>query len=65
MIVDHLDSAGRLGFIGPVELSSTAFLFANLGHIPSDTWKSRFLSEALRFRAYYTGPDLAQVHQSC
>eukprot|EP00775_Hariotina_reticulata_P002071 gene2071-2391_t len=61
LVAMEQDVERRFGFIGPVELSSTAFLFANLGHNPSDFWKSRFLSEALRFRAYYTGPDLAQV----
>ena len=40
----------RFGFIGPVELSTSAFLFANLGHIPSESWRTRFLAEALKFR---------------
>lgn len=40
----------RFGFIGPVELSTSAFLFANLGHVPSESWRDRFLAEALKFR---------------
>lgn len=40
----------RFGFIGPVELSTSAFLFANLGHVPSEAWRERFLAEALKFR---------------
>lgn len=44
------DLERRFGFVGPVELSTSAFLFANLGHIPSGRWRERFLAEALKFR---------------
>lgn len=44
-----------------MELSTTAFLFANLAHLPSDGWKRRFMAESLKFRVYYTGGDLTQV----
>jgi hypothetical protein len=40
----------RFGFVGPVELSTSAFMFANLGHVPSERWRERFLAEALKFR---------------
>lgn len=40
----------RFGFIGPVELSTSAFLFANLAHVPSERWRERFLAEAFKFR---------------
>jgi hypothetical protein len=53
--------ASRFGFIGPVELSSTAFLFANLAHIPSEPWRGRFLAESAKFCRYYTGSDLTQL----
>lgn len=43
-------SSCRFGFIGPVELSTSAFLFANLGHVPSERWRERFLAEALKFK---------------
>jgi hypothetical protein len=51
----------RFGFIGPVELSSTAFLFANLAHIPSEAWRGRFLAESAKFCRYYTGSSLTQL----
>jgi hypothetical protein len=44
----------RFGFIGPVELSTSAFLFANLAHVPSERWRERFLAEALKFRVSVT-----------
>jgi hypothetical protein len=40
----------RFGFIGPVELSMSAFLMANLGHTPSEGWREAFLGEALKFQ---------------
>lgn len=42
--------ACRFGFIGPVELSTSAFLLANLSHTPLEPWRERFLAEALKFR---------------
>jgi hypothetical protein len=40
----------RFGFVGPVELSSSAFLLANLGASPSEAWCAAFLAETLKFR---------------
>ncbi|KAF8065446.1 TBC2 [Scenedesmus sp. PABB004] len=56
------DSTGRrFGFIGPVELSATAFLFSNVGHAPSSAWRAGWAREAAKFSAYLTGPALCQV----
>lgn len=55
----------RFGFIGPVELSTSAFLFANLGHIPSERWRERFLAEALKFRVRRLPGRCGSVLHAC